>query len=32
MAILYKQGKLTRSEWEHFKKIKPKKKTKRKKD
>lgn len=26
MAVLYKQGKITKKEWEHFQKIVPKKK------
>lgn len=31
MALLYKQGKITRKQWEEFKKVVPKKKPKTKK-
>ncbi len=31
MAILYKQGKITKTEWDHFKVVKPTKRRRRKK-
>ena len=31
MAVLYRQGKITRAQWEEFKVVRPKRKRKRKK-